>query len=428
MGRNTALPEGFERFRVTATRRPDDTGCGVLHVDMDAFFAAVELRTRPELAEQPVVVAGAGPRSVVVSANYPARRYGIHSAMPAATARRLCPQAVFLPPTRGLYSEVSRGVMALFADVTPVVEPLGLDEAFLDVSGALRRLGSGPAEIATRLRALVADEFGITCSVGVAGVKFVAKLASGMAKPDGTVVVPVPETREFLRPLPVGALWGVGPRTERALRSNGLDTVADLAATPAPRLRRLLGTAAGDHLHALAHGRDERPVVPDAEEKSVGAERTFDSDLRGYETLERELLRLSGRVGRTLRSRGLRGRTVSLKVRFTDFRTVTRARTLSCGTDVARRIHRTAVDLLADTVPGDAAVRLLGVRVEGLTGTDEPEQLSLEDALSAEAASTGSGREPERRWREAEAAADVARSRFGNAAVRPASLLPPDGV
>ncbi|WP_019815465.1 DNA polymerase IV [Saccharomonospora saliphila] len=421
MGRQTAPPEGFDRFRVTGARRPDDTGCGVLHVDMDAFFAAVELRTRPELAEEPVVVAGAGPRSVVVSANYPARRYGIHSAMPASRARVLCPHAVFLPPTRGLYSEVSRGVMAVFADVTPLVEPLSLDEAFLDVSGALRRLGRTPAEIAEDIRDRVAAEHGITCSVGVAGVKFVAKLASGLAKPDGTLVVPVERTREFLHPLPVSALWGVGPRTAATLRDHGLDTIADIARTPRDRLSRMLGAAAGAHLHSLAHGRDERPVVPESEEKSVGAERTFDTDLSSSAALDRELLRLAERVAATLRARGLRGRTVSLKVRFGDFRTITRARTLAGPTDVGRRIHATAVALLAEAASG-AAVRLLGVRVEGLSTGEEPEQLSFGDQLGVDAD------EPGTRWREAEVAADVARSRFGAAAVRPASLLDHDEV
>ncbi|PXY28024.1 DNA polymerase IV [Prauserella muralis] len=416
MGRNAALPDGYDRFRATGDTTPDDTGCGVLHVDMDAFFAAVELRTRPELADRPVVVAGAGPRSVVLSANYPARRYGVRSAMPVGAARRLCPQAVYLPPTRGLYSEVSRGVLAIFRELTPLVEPLSLDEAFLDVSGALRRLGTTPAGVGALIRRRVAAEHGITCSVGVASVKFVAKLASGMAKPDGMLVVPAARTLEFLHPLPVSALWGVGRKTEENLRRHGLDTIADVARTPLERLRRALGTALGEHLHALAHGRDERPVVPDSEEKSLGAERTFDVDQHDRAFLNRELLRLSERVAASLRAKGLRGRTVSIKVRFADFRTITRARTLFAATDVARDIHGTAVALLDEAAP-TAAVRLIGVRVEGLSGEDEGEQLSFD-------APAGSGGAP--RWREAEVAADVARSKFGAAAVRPASLLSPD--
>lgn len=414
MGRNAALPLAFERFRVAGPQVPDDTGCGLLHVDMDAFFAAVELRTRPELADQPVIVAGTGPRSVVLSANYPARRYGVRSAMPLGAARRLCPHAVHLPPSRDAYGEVSRGVLAIFRELTPLVEPLSLDEAFLDVSGALRRLRTTPAGLGARIRERVAQEHGITCSVGVAGVKFVAKLASGMAKPDGMVVVPVARTLEFLHPLPVSALWGVGAKTERNLRGHGLETIADIASTPLDRLRRMLGTAAGEHLYALAHGRDERPVVPNAEEKSIGAEHTFDTDQHDGAVLGRQLLLLCERVAVTLRAKGLRGRTVSIKIRFADFRTITRARTLPGATDVARQIHDAAVCLLREAVPegGTQAVRLIGVRLDGLADGTVGEQLSF-DA-------------PEPRWRDAEVAADVARSRYGAAAVRPASLLSPD--
>lgn len=416
MGRNTGLPPGYARFRVTTgddpARWPDDSGCGLLHVDMDAFFAAVELRTRPELVDRPVVVAGAGPRSVVLSANYPARRYGVRSAMPVGAARRLCPQAVYLPPTPGLYGEVSRGVQALFRELTPLVEPLSLDEAFLDVSGALRRLSTTPAALGAQLRARVAEQHGITCSVGVAGVMFVAKVASGMAKPDGMVVVPVAETLDFLHPLPVSALWGVGKKTEEHLRGLGLDTIAEVARAPLDRLRRSVGTATAGHLHALAHGRDDRGVVAEAEEKSLGVERTFDTDRYDRAALDRELLRLAERVAAALRGRGLRGRTVSIKVRFADFRTITRARTLLSATDVAREIHSTAVSLLEEAAAGGAGVRLVGVRVEGLTGEADAEQLSFATS--------------EPRWRDAEVAADVARSRFGSGAVRPASLLSPD--
>ncbi|GAA4666474.1 DNA polymerase IV [Amycolatopsis dongchuanensis] len=408
MGHNSGLRAGYERFRVSGQHVPDDTGCGLLHVDMDAFFAAVELRTRPELADKPVVVAGSGPRSVVMSANYPAREYGVRAAMPVAVARRLCPHAVFIPPTKGLYGEVSRGVMAIFRELTPLVEPMSLDEAFLDVSGALRRLRATPAEVAELIRQRVRAEHGITCSVGVAAVKFIAKLASGMAKPDGVVVVPADQTLEFLHPLPISALWGVGKRTEESLKRLGLATIADVAAAPLPRLRRAVGNAAAEHLHALANGQDERGVVPESVDKSIGAEHTFDTDQRDPRLLERELLRLSERVAATLRAREVRGRTVSIKVRFADFRTITRARTLAAPTDVARVIHSTAVALLGEAVSG-AEIRLLGVRVEGLAGTDAPEQLSFE--------------RQEPRWRDAEVAADGARAKFGAAAIRPASLL-----
>ncbi|TNC22637.1 DNA polymerase IV [Amycolatopsis alkalitolerans] len=410
MGRNSGLPAGYERFRVSPAHAPDDSGCGLLHVDMDAFFAAVELRTRPELVDKPVIVAGGGPRSVVTSANYPAREYGVRAAMQAAVARRLCPHAVFIPPTHGLYGEVSRGVMAIFRELTPLVEPMSLDETFLDVSGALRRLRATPAQVAELIRERVRAEHGITCSVGVAGVKFIAKLASGMAKPDGVVVVPVEQTLAFLHPLPISALWGVGARTEESLRRLGLTTVAEVAAAPLPRLRRAVGNAVAEHLHALAGGHDERGVVTESQDKSIGAEHTFDTDQRDRALLERELLRLSERVAASLRAKQVRGRTVSIKVRFADFRTITRARTLASATDVARVIHSTAVALLAEASSG-AEIRLLGVRVEGLAGAGTPEQLTFERA--------------EPRWRDAEVAADVARSKFGAAAIRPASLLSP---
>lgn len=419
MGRNTGLPEELRKYLVTGDDtdrpRPDDTGCGVLHIDMDAFFAAVELRTRPELARRPVVVAGSGPRSVVLSANYPAREFGVSSAMPVAAARRLCPQAVYLPPTKGLYGEVSRGVLALFREFTPLVEPLSLDEAFLDVSGALRRLGTTPARIGADIRTRVEAEHGITCSVGVAPAKFVAKLASGMAKPDGMIVVPRADVLAFLHPLPVSALWGVGARTGAVLERLGLTTVADVARAPLPRLKRAVGPAVGEHLHALANGRDTRPVVAESADKSIGAEHTFDVDLPAQsladrEALGRELLKLSGRVAESLRAKGIRGRTVSIKVRFADFTTITRARSLSSATDVARDIHACALALFTDAVPSGAKIRLVGVRMEGLAEADAGEQLLL-----------GTG---EPRWRDAEVAADVARSRFGAGAVRPASLLP----
>ncbi|MEC3977651.1 DNA polymerase IV [Amycolatopsis sp. H20-H5] len=400
------------RYRVTtgATTLPDDTGCGMLHVDMDAFFVSVELRTRPELVGKPVVVAGGGPRSVVAAANYPARKFGVRSAMPFATAMRLCPHLINIPPTFGLYGEVSRGVMEIFRELTPLVEPLSLDEAFLDVSGALKRLGTTPARLGARLRARVVAEHGIVCSVGVARVKFVAKLASGMAKPDGMVVVPAAETLAFLHPLPVSALWGVGQRTGERLSQLGLHTIADVAATPLARLRRSVGNAVGEHLFALANGHDERAVVPESAEKSIGAEVTFDVDQHDKGVLELELLRLSERVAGSLRGRGLRGRTVSIKVRFADFKTITRARTLVSATDVAREIHRVSVELLAEHAPS-GALRLIGVRVEGLDTGEDGEQLLFDS--------------PAPRWRDAEVAADVARSKFGAAAVRPASLLTP---
>jgi DNA polymerase IV len=387
----------------------DDSGCTILHVDMDAFFASVELIDRPELRGRKVIVGGEGGRSVVLSATYEARRDGVHSAMPMSRARRLSPKAVVIPPQHHRYAEVSRGVMEIFRSVTPLVEPLSLDEAFLDVAGAVRRLGA-PGHIGQVIRDRVADEQRITCSVGVAGTKFVAKLASGRAKPDGLLVVPTAETVPFLHALPVGALWGVGERTEESLHRLGLTKVADIAHTPLDTLRRALGDAVGSHLHELSWGRDPRPVVPEQAEKSIGAEETFASDVDDPVVVRRELLRLSERVAARLRSAEMLGRTVVVKIRFADFTTITRSRTLPEHTDVARVIYATARDLYAALALDRARLRLVGVRVEGLTdAAGGYHQLALDERPQG--------------WREAEQAVDRASARFGVGAVRPASLV-----
>jgi nucleotidyltransferase/DNA polymerase involved in DNA repair len=388
----------------------DDEGCTVLHVDMDAFYASVELIARPELRGTPVIVGG-GSRGVVLSATYEARSYGVHSAMPMSRARRLCPQATVVEPTHGLYSEVSAGVMEIFRSVTPLVEPLSLDEAFLEVSGARRRLGR-PAEIGQLIRDRVSDEQGITCSVGVATTKFVAKLASTRAKPDGMIVVPAAEVVAFLHPLPVGALWGVGEKTEQALTRLGLHTVGDIANTPERTLVRALGQASGSHLYALSWGRDERRVVPHEPDKSIGAEETFTRDVDDPDVVRRELLRLAERTGARLRTAGLAGRTVSVKIRFADFTTITRARTLPEATDVAAVLYGTARTLYEALGLDRARLRLVGIRVEGLVASETaPRQLLLGERSH--------GR------REAEQAADRAVHRFGKGVVRPASLVDP---
>ena len=386
----------------------DDAGCTVLHVDMDAFYASVELISRPELRGTPVIV-GCGSRGVVLSATYEARRFGVHSAMPMTRARRLCPQATVVPPSHGRYSTISAGVMEIFRSVTPLVEPLSLDEAFLDVSGAVRRLGR-PAVIGQLIRDRVADEQGITCSVGVASTKFVAKLASTRAKPDGMIVVPAAEVVAFLHPLPVGALWGVGEKTEKELTRLGLRTVGDIAHTPRSTLVRALGQATGGHLHALSWGRDERSVVPHEPDKSIGAEETFARDVDDPEVVLRELLRLSEKTAARLRSAGLAGRTVSLKVRFADFTTLTRSRTLPEATDVAAVLYGTARMLYEALGLDRARLRLVGVRVEQLVISETaPHQLLIG--------------ERSRGRREAEQAADRAALRFGTGAVRPATLV-----
>src|SRR3954470_21112860 len=389
----------------------DDAGCPILHADMDAFYASVELRSRPELVGTPVIIGGLGGRSVVLSATYEARAFGVHSAMPMSRARRMCPQATVIAPTPGLYSETSRGVMEVFRSITPLVEPLSLDEAFLDVRGATRRLGS-PRQIAELIRARVVDEQGVSCSVGVAPTKFLAKLASARAKPDGLLVVPRDSVIAFLHPLPVGALWGVGERTEEVLTRLGLRTIGDIANTPSATLQRALGVAAGSHLHALAWGRDERSVVSHEPDKSIGAEETFARDVDNPEVIRRELLRLSDRTAARLRATGQVGRTVSVKIRFAALTTITRAKTLREPTDVARVVYDTARGLYEALGLERARIRLVGVRVEGLVPSEStPRQLAL-----------GGGEQ----WRAAEQAADRAAARFGAGAVRPAALVDPD--
>jgi DNA polymerase-4 len=400
---------------MTAGRPTRRDSPSILHVDMDAFFAAVEVLCDPSLAGRPVIVGGTGGRGVVASCTYEARAYGVRSAMPAAQARRLCPHAVFLPGRYDTYAAYSRRVFDIFRSFTPLVEGISLDEAFLDVAGA-RRLFGEPEQIARAIRERVRDEVGLTCSVGAAAVKFVAKLASEAAKPrpsphgplpgPGVVVVPPGEERSFLHPLPVRALWGVGPATLAKLERLGLRTVGDLAALPLTTLVAAVGEAHGRHLHDLAHGRDDRPVVPDAPAKSVGHEETFARDHHDRAALAVEATRLAEAVADRLRDRGLAGRTVTLKVRFGDFRTITRSRTLPVPVDTAAALARAARDLLdgIDPAPG---VRLLGVSVSNLfAGSPRPLPLGGDDAW----------------WEVSDAVARV-RARFGAEALRPASLV-----
>ena len=380
----------------------------LLHVDMDAFYASVEQRDRPELRRRPVAVGGTGPRGVVASASYEARRAGVRSAMPMARARRMCPGLVVVAPRFDRYGEESASVRKIFEDVTDLIEPLALDEAFLDVSGARRRVGDGAA-VGALIRRRIREERGLTASVGVAAVKFLAKIASRHAKPDGLVVVEEGNEEAFLHPLPVSELWGVGPATLRSLQRLGISTVGQLAETPLETLERSVGPALGRHLHALAHARDDRRVDPEAGRKSVSAERTFDADLTRTEDIERELLRLADEVAVRLRRVGVSGRTVSIKVRRADFSTVTRARTLGEPTDTAALLADAARDLYASLRWRDPRVRLLGVGASGLVEGRPPSQLRLEG--------------PD--WRSVEAALDEVRDRFGPSSVARASLHPP---
>jgi DNA polymerase-4 len=391
----------------------DDSGCTILHVDMDAFFALVELRTRPELRGTPVIVGGGGSRGVVLSATYEARALGVHSAMPMSRARRLAPTATIITPHHAHYAEVSRAIMALFTSVTPFVEPLSLDEAFLDVSGSLRRLGT-PRAIGEMIRARIHDEQGITCSVGVASTKFVAKLASTRAKPDGLMIVPADEVLAFLHPLPVGALWGVGDKTEEQLTRLGLRTVADLANTPVATLQRALGQAAGAHLHELAWGRDPRSVSAHVPDRSISAEHTFAEDIDDAATIHAQLLKLSDQVGTRLRGSGRQARSVHIKVRFADFSTITRSRTLHDSTDVTQELYTVARQLFDALGLQRARVRLVGVRADGL----QESQGAAQQLLLGE---------PDHGRRDAEVAIDRLRARFGPDAVRAARLVDPEG-
>jgi DNA polymerase-4 len=400
----------------------------VLHVDMDAFYVSVELRRRPELAGLPVVVGGTGPRGVVAAASYEARRFGVTSALPSSVARRRCPHAVFLPGDHALYAAVSADVHAIFQRFTPVVEPLALDEAFLDVTGAARLFGDGVG-IARRIRDTVRADLQLGCSVGVAPNKFLAKLASVEAKPvarrdrvePGLGVVEVEPGREleFLHPLPVERLWGVGPVTLRRLEQFGVRTVGDLAAFEPAAIIAALGKANGTHLLELARGIDDRPVEVNRELKSIGHEETFARDIHDPAELDRELVRLCDAVASRLRSRRVGARTCTLKVRFAGFDTITRSTTGREPVDTGPALVAALRPLLASIDPS-AGVRLLGVSTSNF---GEPvEQLSLL------AAGTGSPGEPPPTARDAAGAVDRIRDRFGSTAIGPASAIGPRGL
>jgi DNA polymerase-4 len=385
----------------------------ILHVDMDAFFASVEVLRRPDLEGRPVVVGGDGHRGVVASASYEARAHGVRSAMPSGQARRLCPDLVFLPADHRHYGEISRRVMDIFRSFTPLVEPLSLDEAFLDIAGARHLFGTGP-EIAVLVRERVRDEEGLDCSVGVATTKFLAKLASDDAKPRpsldgprpglGVKVVEPGDELGYLHPLQVGRLWGVGPKTRERLERLGVTTVGDLAALPLSTLTHTLGEAVGQHLHDLANARDERGVEPDQQLKSVGHEETFPVDLSDRAAVVSELVRLADSVASRLRRAGLAGRTVNLKVRFADFRTVTRSVTVTESVDTGPDIVGAARPAL-DQIDLAAGIRLLGVSVSGLSD-GSIRQLSFDGVDT-------SG------WSEASTALDRIRDRFGDEAIGP---------
>ena len=379
----------------------------IIHVDMDAFYASASLISRPELRGTPVVI-GAGPRSVVLSATYEARALGIHAAMPVSRARRLAPHATYIEPDHELYAQISERIMATFLSFTPLVEPLSLDEAFLDVSGARRIYGS-PWEIAQRIKVQIADEQQITCSVGIAPSKFVAKIASGFCKPDGILKIEADDVLNFLHPLPVNALWGVGPKTNEIMQRYGLNTIGDVAHTPQSTLERALGQAVGEQLHNLAWGIDDREVVMHEPDKSMSAAETFGNDLDSEEEILRELLKLTEKLCGRLRSKEFKSRTIAITVRFADFTQISRSKTINQATNVTMEIFNIAKDLYLALHLDRVRIRLISIRLENLEDHDEnPVQLSLL---------------PGPRWAESDQAIDKANRRFGRGAVLPARLF-----
>ena len=377
----------------------------ILHIDMDAFFASVEMRERPELAGRPVIVGGAvDGRGVVAAASYEARRYGVHSAMPAATARRLCPHGVYLPPRHGFYSGVAREIRAVFERYTPAVEPLSLDEAFLDVTASERLFGDAAA-IGRRIKQEIRSELNLVASVGVAPNKFLAKIASDLDKPDGFVVVPADRIGAFLDPLPVERLWGVGPVTAKVFHRLGIRTIGQLRGYSRRLLDEHFGPRTAEHLWRLARGQDDRPVEAEQEAKSISHETTFAVDIADRQVLRAWLLELTEQVTARLRRAGLQGRTVQLKVRFGDFTTVTRSRSLPQATDTTTRVWEVVESLFDHHLPALRPVRLVGVGVSG---------------FATPAGSQGDllGAERHERGRRVDQVVDTIRDRFGAAAVR----------
>jgi DNA polymerase IV len=392
----------------------------ILHVDMDAFYASVEQHDDATLSGRPVAVGSATGRGVVAAASYEARVFGVRSAMPMVRARRLCPDLVVVAPRFDRYREVSDQLMGILRDVTPQVEPLSLDEAFLDVNGALRLFGD-PTRIGASIRQRVRDELGLPCSVGIGPTKSVAKLLSGLAKPDGLLHWPVEEVEARLRPLPVHLLWGAGPRTTERLLEHGLATVGDVADVDVRLLQRIVGEATGRQLHALAHGDDPRPVETVHEARSISAETTFEDDVDDPVVLERRLQRIGTEVTRRLRSQGLAARTVTVKIRFADHRDLSRSHTLPRATDRTHELVGAAQLLLRAMRLERRRVRLIGLRLSGLGRPGPVTQLALLDDDGQ--ATDDEGRIPGERWDALDRAADAIVARYGRPAVSFASLL-----
>lgn len=377
----------------------------IAHVDMDAFFVEVERLRRPGLRGRPVVVGGSGPRSVVASASYEARARGVHSGMPISQARRLCPQAVVVPPDHEAYTTASHHVFTLLEEFTPRLEEVSVDEAFMDISG-LRLLFESPAAVAERMREAVRARLGLPCSVGVGTTKLVAKMASRDAKPAGQLVVAAGTELGYLHGKPVRSLWGVGEATHARLEELGVVTIGDLAAFPRTTLTRRLGTALGGMLADLAAGVDDRPVVAAGPARSISVEETYDVDLEDPLRMGRELLGQADRLASRLRREGFEASTVHLKVRYGDFTTVTRSHTFREPVSTTLELHRASLLLLGRTDASRRPVRLLGLGVEGLIGASAPRQLDL----------------AVRSWDDLERAVEGVRDRFGRSAVERARL------
>jgi len=381
----------------------------IIHLDMDAFYAAVEVLDNPSLKGKPVIVGGSKQRGVVSSASYEARKCGVHSAQPIATAMRLCPQGVFLPVRMSRYQEVSEQIFEIFRRFTPLVEPLSIDEAFLDVTGSTRMFGE-PEEIARKIKNLVKEQTGLTVSAGVASLKFVAKIASGLNKPDGLTVVPPDKVQEFLDPLPIDMLWGVGKATKKVFTTLGVKTIGDLRHIPVDILIAKLGKN-GLHLHQLSQGIDEREVESEDDVKSIGREETFAEDVIDEEIAKREILSLSTKVGRRLRKEGVRGKTITLKVKYHDFVQITRSLTIVEPTDDGGEITRASYLLLKKTEVGRRPIRLLGVSLSQLTSL-KAKQLPLfsQDPLMQKS-------------KRLNKALDAIQEKFGEGAILPGTLL-----
>jgi len=403
----------------------------ILHLDMDAFYASVEVLDNPALRGKPVIVGGGMKRGVVAASSYEARKFGVHSSIPMAKAKRLCPHGVFLPVRMERYKEVSDRVFGIFRRYTPQVEPISLDEAFLDVTASVRLFGS-PEEIARRIRAEVRMETGLTVSAGVASSKLVAKIASDMNKPDGLTIVPRGKEREFLAPLRVGRLWGVGEATRSALAELGVMKIGDLAGIPEEEVVRKLGRHGG-HLHRLARGIDDRDVKPEREIRSMGRENTFDKDLVEILDLRRELLDIATRTAARLRNHRLKGRTVALKVKYADFRLITREVTLSHGIDDGGEIFREALALLEKTEAGKKPIRLLGIYLSNFGGEQHPDSGSRQIPLfghrptSAVPPARPSGPRNPARTAKLNEAVDRIRGRYGEKGIRPGTLAEKKG-